>query len=688
MINRIDRVRSTSCLAALLCMFSASGGLFAQSVCLPSPRLLTTMPMGGQAGSEVEVVISGQYLDEAEQLIFSNPGITALPKLDDSGNAVPNRFIVRIAEDCAPGVYDARVMARSGISSPRAFSVGELPEVTQIGKTTTLDTAMDLKLNSVCNAALEARAINHYRFEARAGRRVVIDCAAGGIDSKMQPVLILADASGSDLIVERRGGSIDFTVPEDGTYVVKVHDLTFKGGPHYFYRLMLREIADDATPEPMPSTQSVMAFSWPPKGLPQQAAFSEQEPNDDPGSAQAIDLPCDLTGHFFPAADADTFEFDAKKGEQWWVEIASERLGRPTDPFVVVQQIKDDGTFVDVAELNDIASPVKRSSNGYSYDGPPYNAGSSDVLGKFDVPDDGRYRIRVSDLFGGTRNDPDNVYRMIIRKAEPDFALVGWALHMGLRNGDRNALSKPISLRGGATMPFEIVVVRRDGFDGEIELEMEGLPEGVTATGLKIGAGQSRGILLVSADETAPRGLSFAKLFGKAVIDGQEVVRRCQLATMKWPVTNARNDIPDPRLVDQIPVSVGGVEKAALVIAPAEDKIWTAREGETLTIPLTLTRRGPFSGNTVGLETFGAGFERNPKFDISVSGDSAQATIDLARCKTPPGDHQVAFYGGAVVQYAYQPAGSEKQAKPKDIVDIYVSKPIAIHVEAAETSKK
>ncbi len=117
-------------------------------------------------------------------------------------------------------------------------------------------------------------------------------------------------------------------------------------------------------------------------------------------------------------------------------------------------------------ELSDIPSPVKLSSNGYAYDGPPYNAGSSDILGKLVIKEDGLYRLQLSDLFGGTRSEPGNVYRLIVRKAAPDFALVAWALHMELRNGDRNALSKPISLRGGATMALEVVAFRRDGFDG------------------------------------------------------------------------------------------------------------------------------------------------------------------------------------------------------------------------------
>ena len=30
--------------------------------------------------------------------------------------------------------------------------------------------------------------------------------------------------------------------------------------------------------------------------------------------------------------------------------------------------------------------------------------------------------VRLSDLFGGTRSEPSNVYRLVIRRAAPDFA--------------------------------------------------------------------------------------------------------------------------------------------------------------------------------------------------------------------------------------------------------------------------
>ena len=80
------------------------------------------------------------------------------------------------------------------------------------------------------------------------------------------------------------------------------------------------------------------------------------------------------------------------------MEVASERLGLPTDPFVVVQRVTRNGSeekLEDVAELNDIPSPIKPSSNGYSYDGPVYDAGSADVLGKLEIKVDGVYRLQL-----------------------------------------------------------------------------------------------------------------------------------------------------------------------------------------------------------------------------------------------------------------------------------------------------
>lgn len=647
---------------SLRCSRSAWAGIFllswtisagAQSVGLPAPRLLNVTPMGGKVGTEVEVVIAGEHLDDAGELIFSDARIAAKKKLDAAGNPIANRYAVSIASACPVGLYEARVSTRLGISSSRVFAVGTLNEIQVAKPNRTLATAQELPVNCVCNGTTADRSIDYYTFPAKKGQRLIVDCATRGIDSKLNATVIVADAAGRDLLVERRGGVLDFAVPADGTYVIKIHELTYKGGPAYYYRLGLWEQPAGTPIVRQPSTKTVNSYSWPPTGLPAQATFAEVEPNDGGAKVQRISLPCDIAGSFYPAADVDVFEFEAKKGEEWWIEVASERLGLPTDPAILVQHVGKDAT-TDVLELSDIPSPVKVSSNGYAYDGPPYNAGTSDILGKLVIKQDGLHRLQMSDLFGGTRSEPGHTYRLVIRRAAPDFALVAWALHMELRNGDRNALSKPLALRGGATVALEVVALRRDGFDGDIELAMDGLPPGVTASGLKIPAGQSRGMMLVTAKADAPKGYANAAFVGRSTVAGQVVTRPCRLASFAWPIPDSWGEIPSPRLLADVPVSVSGIDLAPLTIT-AKAPVYEAKAGEKLTVPLVHKRTSDFSGDKIAMKVIGAGFERTPGFELPINADGSNVVFDLKALNVPPGEYRVSFLGGGVVKYRHQP---------------------------------
>lgn len=652
-------------LVGIFSLIPADRSLLAQTVCLPLPRLLSTMPMGGQAGTQFEITVTGENLDDGGELLFSTPGLTAVRRMQADGQPEPGRYVVTVAADCPPGLYETRMMTRLGISSARIFSVGALQEVTQTAGNTSVAAAMPLQMDTVCNSVMSARSIDYYSFDAEMGQRCFVHCAAKGIDSKLDAVLVVANAAGQDLLVERQGGVLDFTAPSAGRYIVKVHELTYKGGPGYFYRLSLQRASQDAPVPVFASTRTVSSFSWPPQGLAESSAALEQEPNNSGEQANRISLPCDLSGAFATAADVDTYEFTASKGDVWWIEVASERLGRPTDPSVVIQQVTGElgqEVVTDLVELTDIPSPMKPSSNGYAYDGPPYDGGSADLIGKLEIPQDGRYRLQVTDLFGGTRTDPRNIYRLIVRRAAPDFAVCAWGLHMELRNGDRNALSKPLALRGGVTTALEVVAVRRDGFDGPIELVLDGLPEGVTASGLTIPPGQTRGIVLVTADQNAPRALTFANFIARASIAGQSVERPCHVAAVAWPIVDSWSEIPVPRLVQGVPVSVSGSEVAPLTIAARENKVWEVKAGEKLTIPLIHTRRTEFSGGVLQLKTFGHGFENNPQFDVLLTEDTSQAVLDTAALKTPPGEYQIAFYGSAVAKYQYFPEGVAQAA--------------------------
>ena len=126
------------------------------------------------------------------------------------------------------------------------------------------------------------------------------------------------------------------------------------------------------------------------------------------------------------------------------------------------------------------------------------------------------------------------------------------------------------------------------------------------------------------------------------------------MAAMAWPIVDSWGEIPHPRLVTGLQVSVTQSEFAPITIA-AEKKIWEVTAGEKLTIPLVHTRRSEFSGSTLQLRTSGAGFENVPRFDVSLDADQSQAVLDTGALKTPPGDYLLAFYGGAVVKYRYNP---------------------------------
>jgi hypothetical protein len=110
-------MHSKTALSLALGIFFAASAL-AQQVTLPLPRLLTVMPMGGQAGTNVEVTITGENIEDVTELTFSSPKIAAKPVAGTT-----NKFTVSIAADVPVGVYDARVMSRLGVSSVRAFSV-------------------------------------------------------------------------------------------------------------------------------------------------------------------------------------------------------------------------------------------------------------------------------------------------------------------------------------------------------------------------------------------------------------------------------------------------------------------------------------------------------------------------------------------------------------------------------------
>lgn len=666
-----------------------------QSVGLPAPRLLTICPMGGQVGQVVEVQVAGEHLDDFNQLKFSDPRLVAEPSLDAQQQLIPGRFRIAIPKGLQSGLVDAYAVSKLGASTNRVFMIGELPEVVQTAACTSAAQSLSIEPNCTVNAATVERSINHYRITCDGGQQLRIDCAARGIESKLDPVLILSDASGRVLCADRLGNGLDYRSEIRQELLLKVHDATYRGGNEFFYRLSVQAYTPPEKPLEFDRIRHVWQYSWPAACWSAEQTVAEAQHNS-PDLPQTVTIPCQIQGAFYPAADVDCFQFSAKGGDKLWIELASHRLGANTGPAALIQrsvaidpkgqgqQDLGEQQWEDVLELKDIPPPLKVSTNNYAYDGPAYNGGSTDLIGALDVPQDGNYRIQVNDLFGGTRDDPKAVYQLMIRRASPDFALTGWVKHMELRNGDRNALSKPLALRPGGTVAIEVGAFRRDGFEGPIHLSCSGLPNGVTADTIDIPEGQNSGTVLLTADIHAPKGLGHMKIVGQSKVGEELTERECQLASMTWPVRDHWQEFPRPRLLKVIPVSVTDAEPATITVQTPRDEnghhVIRAKAGATVVVPLNIERRCQHLGSVLLLNTMGSGFQGLPKFEIPLQQDAAEAKLDLAALKVPPGKYTIAFYGPVVAKYEDRLNSAGRSAEPLEIVEMLVTRPFVLHV--------
>ncbi|PYI87114.1 MAG: hypothetical protein DME26_07195, partial [Verrucomicrobia bacterium] len=128
----------------------------------------------------------------------------------------------------------------------------------------------------------------------------------------------------------------------------------------------------------------------------------------------------------------------------------------------------------------------------------------------FTAPSDGSYLVRVSD----SRNYSGNrfAYRLAVREPKPDFKVT--------LNGANPTVS------AGSGQSFSVNVERMDGFDGEIRVDMGGLPPGFSvSTPLVIEAGHSeaKGTLNAATDAPEPNETNAAmtKVTATAMVNGE-----------------------------------------------------------------------------------------------------------------------------------------------------------------------
>ena len=379
--------------------------------------------------------------------------------------------------------------------------------------------------------------------------------------------------------------------------------------------------------------------------LAQAPVVLEQADDNTAESPQQITVPCEVAGRFYPARDDDWYEFTAKKGDVFWVEVFAQRHGVPADPYLLIQRVQknEDGSEQrsDVAEIDD--GPGRPGGKGFG-------AATSDPVYRLSVGEDAIYRVLVRDLLGQSRSRPQNIYRLVIRREQPDYHLL--VTPQSPFNPDAaQPLRWTTVLRRGGSIALPISVVRVDGFNEPIKVSVAGLPENVTAPVTSIGPGRNSGVISITAGETAGNWSGAIEIIGNAQHNGRSVIRTAKFATLAWD-TPGKNARMTPRITGGAVLRVSDDNAPLQVVLKADQHVTTSRGGK-IAIPFTLTRRAEIKDKIgLGAHELPGGVKAEVKLADKADDGQLLLTVEPS---AKPGDYSFCLAGKTKISYRRLP---------------------------------
>ena len=686
---------------------------------LPMPRLDRLTPLGGVAGGQTEIELQGADLDDVKSLVFDHPGLSATPVMGKE-----RRYAVKIAADVPAGTYDVWVDGRFGISNPRLFSVvRDLTEVAETEPNNSLDKAQPLVVNSVVHGTSDQNDQDLYRFSARRGQRLTLQCRAGKLDSSMDPTLSLATAAGALVAASGdyfgRDSLIDVVIPADGDFVLSASDLSFRGG--HAYQLIVSDAPqlENAFPRAITAGQTTEVL-FHGRNLGSGAAASNQRVGDlaleerriaitppaellSLGEFRFLEHPTDHTT-LPTAATCTLVGFQAFAGlprelgpaatflatdEPTTVETepndAPDRAQRLTLPAVVnarldaprdgdwyeVETTEAGNYYVDVycERLGGRADPYVAvldeqgarvaELDDYGHRVNAFDGHLRDPSGAVNLAANKKYRLLVQDRY--RRGGGRYQYVLRVRKGTPDFFVA--AMHRQNPGPGGTTVG-----RGGATY-LDVVIHTTDGFNGPVTITAENPPAGVIVEPAVLHG--NSGVLVIRAEENAADSLHDLRLLATG-LRGEQAIRR-----LVRPYTRVTNDpsYNSSRPMRRLPIAVRDVAPFEVTIEPAQA---TVEAGKKLDVKLRLVRRWPDAKNAVTIQplSFPGAFKLgNQEFKPEVS----ELTVSLeVQAGTRPGDYTLALLAQSQAPFHKDPAMANK---PNTLVSL-PSRSLRVTVEA------
>ena len=207
------------------------------------------------------------------------------------------------------------------------------------------------------------------------------------------------------------------------------------------------------------------------------------------------------------------FRFQGRAGDTIVAEVLARRLSSPLDS---------------VLKLTDAAGRRLAFNDDHDDKGSGLVTHHADSLLQASLPANGTYFVRLGDA--QRKGGPEYAYRLRISAPRPDFEL--------------RVSPSSVNARGGATVPFTVTAVRRDGFAGDIAVALKDAPGGFVLSGGVIPAGQDQVRMTVTMPPAAMREPVAVSLEGRAVIGGKTVIRRAVAAEDMMQAFASRHLVP------------------------------------------------------------------------------------------------------------------------------------------------
>ena len=616
--------------------------------------------------------------------------------------AAITKFNVAIDKAVPTGHYDVRLVNSKGISNPRVFVVGELEEVLEKEPNNEPEQAQKIAVGQTINGTISAPTdVDYFEFTAKAGQRFLFHAATASIDSKLYPEMRIFDAAGRQVAYSRplpyQDGLLDFTAPADATYWLRLNQFTYTvGGTDFFYRLNVSTgpWIDAIHPPMVPAgkpTQVVVYGRNLPGGVKDPAAvvdgivlekvtvtvnapadpqkldffefvtpwqaslngfeyrlgasnpkfleFSqvpiilENDDNDTPDKAQKVTVPCEIAGRIDKLRDRDWYSFEAKKGDVLLIDAASARLGAPTDLYFKLVNPANKQAMI-VLQDDTLETVTQRAFYTASRDPAPY---------RFVVPADGTYQLLVGSHVGDIAFGPHHNYRVRIAPEAHDFRLIVMP--------PEDFRSDAFVIGKSGQQFLNVYAIRQDGFKGDIQIAVEGLPKGLTAAPQIVGGSDKHAMLVIHAGEDAPEKYEGPiRVTGTATIAGKKVTHDARPASVTWGIQSPQNSSPTiTRLDRSVMIAVRG--KAPLNVTATKDKVLVML-GDKIDIPLKMVRHDPeFKGNfqVTPVQTelpLGVNFGA---VTFAPGKDEQTLTLTTQPNQTPMGRHSIVVRGFATI---------------------------------------